>query len=66
MRWRSQFMWRVFFTSAIVAVVVPTAMGWCNSQWQLLVLLEVFLVCGSSLEPHSYSMKQVCWFRCIS
>lgn len=24
-------MWRVFFTSAIVAVVVRTAMGWCKS-----------------------------------
>lgn len=30
-RWRSQLMWRVFFTSAIVAVVVRTAMGWCKS-----------------------------------
>ncbi|GAA0146357.1 ion channel [Lithospermum erythrorhizon] len=29
--WRSQLMWRVFFTSAIVAVVVRTAMGWCRS-----------------------------------
>ncbi|XP_048235528.1 chloride channel protein CLC-d isoform X2 [Ricinus communis] len=29
--WRSQLMWRVFFTSAIVAVVVRTAMGWCKS-----------------------------------
>ncbi|KAG5565240.1 hypothetical protein RHGRI_001214 [Rhododendron griersonianum] len=29
--WRSQLMWRVFFTSAIVAVVVPTAMGRCKS-----------------------------------
>ncbi|KAJ8766506.1 hypothetical protein K2173_022565 [Erythroxylum novogranatense] len=29
--WRSQLMWRVFFTSAIVAVVVRTAMGWCDS-----------------------------------
>ncbi|XP_075113349.1 chloride channel protein CLC-d-like isoform X2 [Nicotiana tabacum] len=28
--WRSQLMWRVFFTSAIVAVVVRTAMGWCK------------------------------------
>ncbi|KAG5558798.1 hypothetical protein RHGRI_008677 [Rhododendron griersonianum] len=51
--WRSQFMWRVFFTSAIVAVVVPTAMGWCNSQWQLLVLLEVFL------EPYSISLHVI-------
>lgn len=24
-------MWRVFFTSAIVAVVVRTAMAWCKS-----------------------------------
>lgn len=24
-------MWRVFFTSAVVAVVVRTAMGWCKS-----------------------------------
>lgn len=30
-RWRSQLMWRVFFTSAIVAVVVRSAMGWCKS-----------------------------------
>ncbi|KAG5539940.1 hypothetical protein RHGRI_020237 [Rhododendron griersonianum] len=51
--WRSQFMWRVFFTSAIVAVVVPTAMVWCNSQWQLLVLLEVFL------EPYSISLHVI-------
>ncbi|KAK1380084.1 Chloride channel protein [Heracleum sosnowskyi] len=29
--WRSQLMWRVFFTSAIVALVVRTAMGWCKS-----------------------------------
>ncbi|KDP40151.1 hypothetical protein JCGZ_02149 [Jatropha curcas] len=29
--WKSQLMWRVFFTSAIVAVVVRTAMGWCKS-----------------------------------
>ncbi|KAL8105141.1 chloride channel protein CLC-d isoform X1 [Apium graveolens] len=29
--WRSQLMWRVFFTSAIVAIVVRTAMGWCKS-----------------------------------
>lgn len=29
--WRSQLMWRVFFTSAIVAVVVRTTMGWCKS-----------------------------------
>ncbi|KAM6566184.1 hypothetical protein CsatA_025312 [Cannabis sativa] len=29
--WRSPLMWRVFFTSAIVAVVVRTAMGWCKS-----------------------------------
>ncbi|KAM7466789.1 hypothetical protein LguiB_014351 [Lonicera macranthoides] len=29
--WRSQLMWRVFFTSAIVAVVMRTAMGWCKS-----------------------------------
>ncbi|KAL8162693.1 hypothetical protein V2J09_014182 [Rumex salicifolius] len=29
--WRSHLMWRVFFTSAIVAVVVRTAMGWCKS-----------------------------------
>ncbi|KAL0287701.1 UNVERIFIED_CONTAM: Chloride channel protein CLC-d [Sesamum calycinum] len=29
--WRSQLMWRVFFTSAIVAVVVRSAMGWCKS-----------------------------------
>ncbi|CAM8915097.1 unnamed protein product [Rhodiola kirilowii] len=27
----SQLMWRVFFTSAIVAVVVRTAMGWCKN-----------------------------------
>ena len=24
-------MWRVFFTSAVVAVVVRAAMGWCKS-----------------------------------
>ncbi|XP_047952269.1 chloride channel protein CLC-d-like isoform X2 [Salvia hispanica] len=29
--WRSQLMWRVFFTSAIVGVVVQTAMAWCKS-----------------------------------
>ncbi|XP_042475966.1 chloride channel protein CLC-d isoform X1 [Macadamia integrifolia] len=29
--WRSQLMWRVFFTSAVVAVVVRTAMAWCGS-----------------------------------
>ncbi|XP_047315307.1 chloride channel protein CLC-d-like isoform X2 [Impatiens glandulifera] len=29
--WRSQLMWRVFFTSAIVAVVVRSAIGWCKS-----------------------------------
>ncbi|EPS62511.1 hypothetical protein M569_12278, partial [Genlisea aurea] len=29
--WRSQLMWRVFFTSAIVAVVLRTAMAWCAS-----------------------------------
>ncbi|KAJ4967791.1 hypothetical protein NE237_014492 [Protea cynaroides] len=29
--WRSQLMWRVFFTSAIVAVIVRTAMAWCGS-----------------------------------
>ncbi|XP_043725309.1 chloride channel protein CLC-d-like isoform X3 [Telopea speciosissima] len=29
--WRSQLMWRVFFTSAVVAVVVRTAMTWCGS-----------------------------------
>ncbi|KAL1536071.1 chloride channel protein CLC-d-like isoform X2 [Salvia divinorum] len=29
--WRSQLMWRVFFTSAIVGVVVRTAMAWCKS-----------------------------------
>ncbi|KAH7522342.1 hypothetical protein FEM48_Zijuj07G0128200 [Ziziphus jujuba var. spinosa] len=29
--WRSQLMWRVFFTSAIVAVVVRSAMNWCKS-----------------------------------
>ncbi|CAH9136647.1 unnamed protein product [Cuscuta epithymum] len=29
--WRSQLMWRVFFTSAVVAVVVRSAMGWCKS-----------------------------------
>ncbi|XP_021717288.1 chloride channel protein CLC-d-like isoform X1 [Chenopodium quinoa] len=29
--WRSQLMWRVFFTSAVVAVVVRTAMSWCKS-----------------------------------
>ncbi|XP_073006449.1 chloride channel protein CLC-d isoform X2 [Typha latifolia] len=29
--WRSQLMWRVFFTSAIVAVVVRSAMSWCKS-----------------------------------
>ncbi|KAJ7552546.1 hypothetical protein O6H91_06G059900 [Diphasiastrum complanatum] len=27
--WRSQLLWRVFFTSAVVAVVVRTAMSWC-------------------------------------
>ncbi|KAK4266364.1 hypothetical protein QN277_027302 [Acacia crassicarpa] len=30
--WRSQLMWRVFFTSAVVAVVVRTAMGWCKDE----------------------------------
>nr|GEW72993.1 chloride channel protein CLC-d isoform X2 [Tanacetum cinerariifolium] len=30
--WRSQLMWRVFFTSAVVAVVVRTAMGWCKGK----------------------------------
>ncbi|XP_039137139.1 LOW QUALITY PROTEIN: chloride channel protein CLC-d [Dioscorea cayenensis subsp. rotundata] len=29
--WRSHLMWRVFFTSAVVAVVVRSAMGWCKS-----------------------------------
>ncbi|KAG0554790.1 hypothetical protein KC19_12G119300 [Ceratodon purpureus] len=29
--WRSQLLWRVFFTSAVVAVVVRTAMGWCKN-----------------------------------
>ncbi|TQD77679.1 hypothetical protein C1H46_036780 [Malus baccata] len=29
--WKSQLMWRIFFTSAVVAVVVRTAMGWCKS-----------------------------------
>ncbi|XP_078435555.1 chloride channel D isoform X2 [Wolffia australiana] len=29
--WRSQLMWRVFFTSAVVAVVVRSAMGWCKN-----------------------------------
>ncbi|URE29191.1 chloride channel [Musa troglodytarum] len=29
--WRSQLMWRVFFTSAVVAVVVRSAMSWCKS-----------------------------------
>ncbi|RCV41365.1 hypothetical protein SETIT_9G129800v2 [Setaria italica] len=29
--WRSHLMWRVFFTSAVVAVVVRSAMNWCNS-----------------------------------
>ncbi|RWW82583.1 hypothetical protein BHE74_00008948, partial [Ensete ventricosum] len=29
--WRSQLMWRVFFTSAVVAVVVRSAMNWCKS-----------------------------------
>ncbi|XP_042483810.1 chloride channel protein CLC-d-like isoform X2 [Macadamia integrifolia] len=29
--WRSQLMWRVFFTSAVVAVVIRTAMTWCGS-----------------------------------
>ncbi|MCO5562887.1 hypothetical protein L7F22_016523 [Adiantum nelumboides] len=28
--WRSQLLWRVFFTSAVVAVVVRSAMGWCT------------------------------------
>ncbi|KAJ7546444.1 hypothetical protein O6H91_08G040500 [Diphasiastrum complanatum] len=28
--WRSQLLWRVFFTSAVVAVVVRTAMSWCT------------------------------------
>lgn len=31
-RWRSQLMWRVFFTSAVVAVVVRTAMSWCKDE----------------------------------
>lgn len=30
-RWRSHLMWRVFFTSAVVAVVVRSAMSWCKS-----------------------------------
>lgn len=30
-RWRSHLMWRVFFTSAVVAVVVRSAMNWCKS-----------------------------------
>ncbi|URE29195.1 chloride channel [Musa troglodytarum] len=30
-KWRSQLMWRVFFTSAVVAVVVRSAMSWCKS-----------------------------------
>jgi hypothetical protein len=30
-RWRSQLLWRVFFTSAVVAVVVRTAMRWCGN-----------------------------------
>ncbi|XP_023006123.1 chloride channel protein CLC-d isoform X2 [Cucurbita maxima] len=29
--WKSQLLWRVFFTSAVVAVVVRAAMGWCKS-----------------------------------
>uniref|UniRef100_A0A0E0KHS0 Chloride channel protein n=1 Tax=Oryza punctata TaxID=4537 RepID=A0A0E0KHS0_ORYPU len=29
--WRSHLMWRVFFTSAVVAVVVRSAMNWCKS-----------------------------------
>lgn len=29
--WSRQLMWRVFFTSAVVAVVVRTAMAWCKS-----------------------------------
>ncbi|KAJ0982306.1 hypothetical protein J5N97_010561 [Dioscorea zingiberensis] len=29
--WRSHLMWRVFFTSAVVAVVVRSAMGLCKS-----------------------------------
>ncbi|XP_031488342.1 chloride channel protein CLC-d isoform X1 [Nymphaea colorata] len=29
--WRSQLMWRVFFTSAVVAVFVRSAMGWCKN-----------------------------------
>ncbi|CAM6082441.1 unnamed protein product [Calypogeia fissa] len=29
--WRSQLLWRVFFTSAVVAVVVRSAMGWCTN-----------------------------------
>ncbi|CAK9203106.1 hypothetical protein BDL97_14G008000 [Sphagnum fallax] len=29
--WRSQLLWRVFFTSAVVAVVVRTAMRWCGN-----------------------------------
>ncbi|XP_078155156.1 chloride channel D isoform X1 [Carex rostrata] len=29
--WRSHLMWRVFFTSAVVAVVVQSAMSWCKS-----------------------------------
>ncbi|XP_024361602.1 chloride channel protein CLC-d [Physcomitrium patens] len=29
--WRSQLLWRVFFTSAVVAIVVRTAMGWCKN-----------------------------------
>ncbi|KAJ3673130.1 hypothetical protein LUZ60_006504 [Juncus effusus] len=29
--WRSHLMWRVFFTSAVVAVVVRSAMSWCKS-----------------------------------
>ncbi|KAL2474056.1 Chloride channel protein [Forsythia ovata] len=29
--WMSQLMWRIFLTSAIVAVVARTSMGWCKS-----------------------------------
>ena len=60
-RWRSQLMWRVFFTSAVVAVVVRTAMGWCKSGkcghfgsggfiiWDISELESITFFCSSIL-----------------
>lgn len=60
-RWRSQLMWRVFFTSAVVAVVVRTAMRWCKSGkcghfgsggfiiWDISELESITFICSSVL-----------------